>query len=251
MKRNLYETQTYLNEYLFFHYGKPKDFCPYPFAPNVALDFQRRVVEKCLLPVHYRSPTRGLDVGCGVGRSTFELARLVDRALGIDNSKNFIRAAKRMARARSIQIRVKEEGDRFASRTVTLPKHLPKGSVSFRVADAQKLSRVPGRPFHVVLAINLIDRLPNPRKFLSQLPGLVVPGGQLLIASPYTWMKEYTPRNEWLSRGGQSATQALDSTLKPHFKLARRRDLPFLIREHRRKYQWCVSEVSTYIRRAE
>jgi hypothetical protein len=37
--------------------------------------------------------------------------------------------------------------------------------------------------------------------------------------------------------------------LRPHFRLARRGDLPFLIREHRRKYQLVVAEVFTFVRR--
>jgi hypothetical protein len=42
---------------------------------------------------------------------------------------------------------------------------------------------------------------------------------------------------------------ALRRILSPHFKLARRQDLPFLIREHARKYQLGVSEASTWVRR--
>jgi hypothetical protein len=78
--------------------------------------------------------------------------------------------------------------------------------------------------------------------FLTQLPRLVVPGGQLVIASPFSWLKEYTPQREWLTAA------ALEHRLHPHFKLVQRRDLPFVIREHRRKYQLVVSEVLTFKR---
>lgn len=240
---NPYETAQYLNEYLFFHYGNPKEFCPYPFAPREALNFQRRVVRESLLPLRFKSPTSGLDIGCAVGRSTFELTRIVYHALGVDYSRQFIRAAGRMAREHQMNVRVKDEGDIVSTRTVRLPARLTGGSIEFRVGDAQDLSGVPG-PYHVVLAINLIDRLPSPRKFLAQLSALVVPGGQLVLASPFTWMEQFTPRREWI------LSEKLPGLLRPHFRLAQRRDLPFLIREHRRKYQWCVSEVSTYLRTA-
>jgi 2-polyprenyl-3-methyl-5-hydroxy-6-metoxy-1,4-benzoquinol methylase len=241
---NPYETRQYLNEYLFFHYGRPKDFCPYPFAPRDALGFQQRIVNECLLPMRFGSPTRGLDVGCAVGRSTFELGRVVDHALGVDSSRQFIRAARRMAREHEMTIRVKEEGDAFSTHTVRLPARLAGADVEFQVGDAQDLSGISGRPFHVVIAINLIDRLPNPWKFLAQLPALVVPGGQLAIASPFTWMEQFTPRRQWIP------SEQLPALLRPHFRPTRRHDLPFLIREHRRKYQWCVSEVTTYLRTA-
>lgn len=239
---NLYETQSYLNEYLFFHYGKPKNFCPHPLAPKEALNFQQRIVAQCVLPLRFKGLTRGLDIGCAVGRSTFELARVVDEVTGIDYSKNFIRAANQIARKHSIQIRVKEEGDRHSRQTVFLSPSLRRGNASFHVGDARDLRCFSESQFHVVLAINLIDRLPSPQKFLAQLPDLVAQGGQLVLASPFTWMEEYTPRREWID------SRSLPSLLRPHFGLVRRRDLPFLIREHRRKYQWCVSEVSTYVR---
>jgi len=35
-------------------------------------------------------PQRALDVGCGVGRATFELARVYDEVVGIDYRKSFI-----------------------------------------------------------------------------------------------------------------------------------------------------------------
>lgn len=48
--------------------------------------------------------------------------------------------------------------------------------------------------FGCVLAGNLICRLPDPIKFFKRLPSLVVPGGIVVITSPYTWLEEYTPK---------------------------------------------------------
>ena len=64
--------------------------------------------------------------------------------------------------------------------------------VSFTVGDACNLPDV-GR-FGCVFAGNLICRLPDPMKFYSRLPELVVPGGILVITSPYTWLDHYTPK---------------------------------------------------------
>ena len=64
--------------------------------------------------------------------------------------------------------------------------------VSFTVGDACNLPEV-GR-FGCVFAGNLICRLPEPMKFYSRLPELVVPGGILVITSPYTWLEHYTPK---------------------------------------------------------
>ena len=95
---------------------------------------------------------------------------------------------------------------------------------------------------------NLIDRLPDPARCLARLPGMVAEGGWLIITSPYTWLEEYTPREKWLDGGGRGALCALTEKLEPDFELRQALDLPFLIREHRRKYQWSVAEASVWQR---
>ncbi len=96
---------------------------------------------------------------------------------------------------------------------------------------------------------NLIDRLPDPARCLARLPRLVVSGGWLILTSPYTWLEEYTPRDKWLDGGERGTLGALKKILFPIFDPRWTFDLPFLIREHRRKYQWGVAEVSIWRRR--
>ncbi len=243
MTANAYETDRYLNEYLLFHYGEPRDLCPFRVVSPEALRFHARIREECLFPVRASGPTCGLDIGCGVGRFTFELGRVVDRALGIDNSTRFIQAARRMAKRRATAVQIKESGTQFVKRKVALPQPLRQSRVEFRIGDAQRLNALATQAFHVVAALNLLCRLPRPRRFLEQLRRIVLPRGQLVIASPFSWLEEHTPRREWLT------SEEVQNVLQPHFRLVRRRDLPFLIREHRRKYQLVVSEVSVYLRR--
>jgi 2-polyprenyl-3-methyl-5-hydroxy-6-metoxy-1,4-benzoquinol methylase len=103
----------------------------------------------------------------------------------------------------------------------------------------------------VVLAANLICRLPDPEAFLSRLTGLVKPGGQLLLTTPFTWLEDYTPRERWI--GGREphrrSEEELTRRLSGEFRLHRRRDLPFLIREHERKYQLGIALGTCWIRR--
>lgn len=48
-----YETQKLVNEYLLFHYGKPKEVLAYEdFGPNDSVDFPKRCAELCLK--HYK-----------------------------------------------------------------------------------------------------------------------------------------------------------------------------------------------------
>jgi hypothetical protein len=66
-------------------------------------------------------------------------------------------------------------------------------------------------------------------------------------------MQEYTARQNWLGgiTGDASQRNTLDglrSHLEPAFQLEATRDLPFLIREHARKYQWSVAQASLWRR---
>jgi SAM-dependent methyltransferase len=245
---NPYASARYLHEYLLFHYGRPRDICP--FAAGISREvfrFHLRLREECLLPISERReappcPTRGLDLGCGVGRFTFELARVLDEVLGLDSSAPFIRAAKRLAAGRPLTVRVHESGRQFVSRTIA-PPAFRRGVVHFRVADALRLEGLQARAFDVVAAINLLCRLSAPGRFLAQLHRLLRPGGQLLLTSPYSWLGQYTPRRHWLS------SDDLKALLRPRFHLVRRRELPLLIREHARKCQLVIPEVLTFRKR--
>jgi len=240
--KNPYETERYLSEYLLFHYGDPTDQCPFEFVPRSWLQFHDRLRTQCLLPHCSKGSIRALDLGCGVGRFSFELGLIADEVLGIDYSKAFIEAACKMTRKCSIPVTIAESGKAVRKAKAELPRDLQKINVRFETGDAMDLSRWAVKPFQIVAAINLLCRLPSPRKFLTNLYSVVAPGGQLLLASPYSWLEQYTPRNEWLS------SRDVEKLLRKDFKLERRRDLPFVIREHHRKYQLVISEVLTFSR---
>jgi hypothetical protein len=62
-------------------------------------------------------------------------------------------------------------------------------------------------------------------------------------------MESYTPKSEWLTSETESAFQALHRILSPSFELLEQKNLPFLIREHARKYQWSIAEATLWQRR--
>ena len=101
-------------------------------------------------------------------------------------------------------------------------------------------------------AANLIDRLYSPRKFLGAIHERLNPGGILMIASPYTWLEEHTPREEWVGgfkQAGENLTtrDGLQAMLGAHFsQVGEPQEVPFVIRETRRKFQHTLSEVTLW-----
>jgi putative 4-mercaptohistidine N1-methyltranferase len=251
---NIYETDKLLSEYLLFHYGTRSEIVPPPGAEH-ALDYAVRCVLECVNFSGLPEGARALDVGCAVGRSTFELARHCTSVIGIDYSRRFIEAANTIRAQGELAYLRTDEGALTTWLVARRPREIQSERVSFEVGDAMALRTDLGA-FDVVLAANLIDRLGNPAKFLERLPSLVKPGGQLILASPYTWLEEFTPRERWV--GGFEREQmrvgtlaGLRAELEEDFALTDVRDLPFLIREHARKFQFSVAQASVWRRNEE
>ncbi len=242
-----YESDAALEQYLLFHYGTPEQFCPLLPDDRTACGFPARCVSEPLCHRELGGRRRALDLGCAVGRSSLELGRTFDEVIGIDFSERFIAAARQMAEQRRAVVRAPREGAAFDEFRLELPSDLSTGPVRFESGDACNLRPDLGQ-FDLVLMANLIDRLPDPARCLARLPELISSGGWMIITSPYTWLEEYTPRAQWLDGAGRGTLAALGDLLAPAFTFHRTLDLPFLIREHRRKYQWSIAEASVWQR---
>lgn len=243
---NPYESDRLVADYLAFHYGADNG-ATVPL-PREALDFPVRLVRELVDPS--RRCVRALDVGCAVGATSFELARFTDAVVGVDFSHAFIEAARALVRDGRLASSVPIEGRQTAPFDAVVPAGIDRSRVTFFPGDAMALPGDLGT-FDLVVAANLICRLPEPLRFLERLPDLIRPGGQLLLATPFSWLDEYTPEANWLGgrADGARGWDRLGEILSPAFELAFTKDLPFLIREHARKYQYGISLGSRWIRR--
>ncbi|MBX7208315.1 MAG: methyltransferase domain-containing protein [Verrucomicrobiaceae bacterium] len=239
---SIYETRKLLDEYLLFHYGSPREVLPWEFGPHEALGFPIRTVRELIDPA--RAIDSALDLGCAVGRSSFELAAFGAEVTGIDFSVAFIEAARTLQATGSLAYRRLDEAADSTPLVAEVPAHLPRKRVHFETGDATRL-RIDLGSFDVVHAANLLCRLTHPEKLLARLPALVKPCGQLLLATPCTWLEEFTPREHWPA--GPTRDWLL-ARLGEHFTLDHQTDMPFLIREHARKFQWSVALGTRWIR---
>jgi putative 4-mercaptohistidine N1-methyltranferase len=251
---NPYETDPLLSEYLLFHYGSAEEILPYGDGPTDALGFPVRCVRECVDLEGLSSAARGLDVGCAVGRASFELARYCGTVIGVDYSRRFVEAAETLRRAGRLRYDRVDEGLLVTPLVASVPPGVQRQRLVFRHGDAMNLpSDLAG--FDVVIACNLICRLPDPGRFLERLPELVKPAGHLVITTPCTWLGEFTPPESWvggyLENGRRKTTlDGLRERLDLAFHLEETKDLPFLIREHARKFQWSVAQASIWRRHA-
>ena len=136
---DFYETERALAEYLLFHYGSAEQILPWTFGPATALNYPARCVSECLEIARLPGQARALDLGCAVGRSTFELARHCSEVVGIDYSHRFIEVARHLQQHGSMPYAYVEEGHLTTPTTAVVPAEIDRHRVTFEQGDAQAL----------------------------------------------------------------------------------------------------------------
>lgn len=239
-----YETDKLLSEYAEFHYGDT-----YFDVPN----FPKALAELAIAAMGNRPARTALDLGCASGRATFELARHFDHVTGVDFSARFINQGVQLAQQGVLRYTLVDEGELVFYRErslIGLGLEAVKNKVVFQ-GDACNLKPMLAG-FDLILAVNLIDRLYDPARFLQSVHERLNSGGLLLIASPYTWLEEHTRRSAWIGgfkRDGESFStlDGLKAMLGQHFRLVSiPLEVPFVIRETSHKFQHTLSEATIW-----
>ncbi len=248
VRDDVYETDELVAQYCEFHYGDT-----HFGVPNFAV----RCAEICRELTRGREPAKALDLGCATGRASFELAKFCGEVTGIDFSARFIRVCHQLQENGHIRYAIPDEGELVSFREQSLAAlglDAPAGRIEFRQGDAHNL-KPQYTGYDLVLAANLVDRLYDPARFLADIAGRVRAGGLLVLLSPYTWLAEFTPRDKWLGGrkvDGENVTTlaalraALAGAFEPEGEPV---DVPFVIRETRRKHQHTVSQLTAWRRR--
>lgn len=247
---NVYETDEIVSQYLEFHYGEEHFGVP---------NFPVACIEKIKSYIKDRKAERALDIGCATGRASFELAKIFDHVDAVDFSARLIQAPATLQDKGIQRYTIRDEGDLVSYREIKLADfdgyQAVKDKISFLQGDACNLAEK-YTEYDLVFAGNLIDRLYNPRKFLDLIKGRLRPGGVIVLTSPYTWLEEFTARDKWLggfkANTGESYTtlEGLRDALAPEFEmLDAPQDIPFVIRETRRKFQHTLAQMSIWVQK--
>lgn len=249
-----YESDGALAQYLWLHYSTEAEALRSGSLFEFARDFPSRCVSDLIAPYSHKTG-RALDLGCAVGRASFDLSREMDEVVGIDSSALFIATATRVQRGEAVDYSLPIEGDLKEHFVATAPNGAAPGKIRFEQGDALHLRADLGS-FDVVLAANILCRVSEPKKLLAKLMSHVRPGGLLAITTPSTWNHIFTPRENWL--GGFESEHApvctldgLTEALSPSFGMLTRIDMPLLIREHARKFELIIAEGTAWRRTAD
>ncbi len=241
---NPYTTDSIISQYCHFSWGENR------------LGVKNYPSECARLALEYmgdKPKAKAFDIGCAIGRSTFELARDFDEVIGVDFSARFIQEAQKMKEEGTLRYVMPTEGDLEAFHEVKLSDfdlESEAEKVSFWQADACNLKPI-FKNFDLIFAGNLIDRLYDPQKFLESLASRLNEKGVLVLTSPYTWQEESTVKEKWIGgykRDGENVTtlQGLKEILGKEFTLLDVRDVPFVIQETARKHQHTIAQMTVW-----
>ncbi|MDL2269263.1 methyltransferase domain-containing protein [Desulfosarcina sp. OttesenSCG-928-A07] len=147
-----------------------------------------------------RSQTNGLalDVGCAVGRLSFELSATHSRVIGLDTSMAFIRKARDILVRKRLDFDLIVEGHLTEPRGCTLNPDWNLSGVEFIVADAMALPFRKNR-ISTVAAINILEKVPDPIRHLSEVNRVMVEKEALfLFSDPFSWDEAFSRPDRWL-----------------------------------------------------
>jgi len=108
----------------------------------------------------------GLDIGCSIGSSTFELAKRLPFVFGVDLSFSFILKARKIMR------------DKMSK------------NIEFLVSDAINLP-FESNYFQSIVALNLVDRV-DPNNLIISINRCIKDNGKLILIDPYHFVKDNT-----------------------------------------------------------
>ena len=256
-KKDRYETDALLNQYLLFHFGSEEEQRDDEISALVGHPQVQQFVPATVALVKQFAGRRGrvLDLGCAVGRASFDLSSSFADVIGLDFSQAFIDAANTIKHIGHMDY-VRHDSGRFSTALrATLDEGVQRERIQFVRGDACALNApalrqaVNMKGFDAVLLSNLLCRLPDPAACLRQFveeDTLLNAGGVLVIVSPNSWMEQYTPADKFIDGPSNAAALQKLGALLPGFTLVHEGNLPFMIREHRRKYEYIVSQVSVW-----
>ena len=187
-----------------------------------------------------------LDLGCSLGRTTFELAEMTGEwVLGADLNFSMLRVASQALRTGRVEYPQRRVGVVYDRRTVEVPfgGH-PR--VDFWQVDAMALP-FPNAAFSMMTSINVLDCLPVPMQHLHSLGTLVAPDGSVLLSTPFDWSPNASPVEAWIGGhgqrnevGGSSETWlerllcGADGVPGHGWRICGKEDIPWTVRIHAR-----------------
>jgi len=189
----------HLSTYTFDHYGDldSNENEDAPTLPGSVVN----LLKEGLAGLENKVDGPAIDLGCAVGRTSFELARTVDDLIvGIDLNFAMLRTAAAILHQGRVVYPRRRVGIVFDKREFAAALE-GASKVDFWACDATCLPFA-DESFSLAASLNVIDCVQSPYDHLKELGRILKHKGGSLLSAPYDWNVNATPAEAWL--GGHS-----------------------------------------------
>lgn len=152
-------------------------------------------------------PTEGavLDMGCSVGRSSFELAQRTGQlVLGVDVNFSMLRLAQGVLKKGLVRFPKRRIGLVYERREFPV-SFSAADNVDFWACDAQAPPFADGA-FGLVVGLQVLDAVASPVGLLEAISRSLKPAGSAVLATPYDWSPRVTAIEAWIGGHSQRGT---------------------------------------------
>lgn len=243
---NSFETDEAICQQLDSHYGEPVMSLPlYP----------KQLAQEVMTYVNLQGVAKSkvLDLGCGVGRCSFELAAYFERVDGVDFSAGLIQHPVKLQQKHRVRYTIEQSGDVLDYNEVDL-KNLGLGEsvdkVNFSQGDASNLKNI-FNGYDAIVLQNSLERTYDPQQLLQTLATRLNKGGLLFIASDYNFSEQHTEKQKWLSGikvNGENVVgiDGLHAILSPTFELVDDKELTRVVKKNQRNFAVSQCQLSVW-----
>ncbi|MCD6184418.1 MAG: methyltransferase domain-containing protein [Deltaproteobacteria bacterium] len=159
-----------------------------------------------------------LDIGCSVGRLSFELSKTHSNVVGIDTSIAFIEKARELLRNKKLKFDMIMEGLITEKRSCEFNDDWNFDRVEFIVADALAIP-FPGNFFSTVTSINILEKVSSPIRHLMDINRVLSETESMFVFSdPFSWDETVSPPEHWLggvtSGNGSGKHRGIDTVIR-------------------------------------
>ena len=238
----LYEETSAVSSYLWSHYA---DILHEPEANHAYTTWAGHLASGNFL---------GLDVGCAVGRLTFELSKKNNFAIGLDRSFSFIQLARKLLIERKLDFSLINEGRLSEQKTIIFDNRWRFDKIEFIVGDALAIPFAQNS-FSLLTSLNVLDKVSKPLEHLFEINRIAKnKNTRFLFSDPFSWSLDSARQADWL--GGKTngkysgkgidnvrlLLQGKDKIILPPWNIEHQGSVWWKIRNHRNHYEMIRSE---------
>jgi uncharacterized protein YbaR (Trm112 family)/SAM-dependent methyltransferase len=190
----------YLSIYLDAHFGDYAVPPPDGPEPGCGGTMQWQAVEARKLVTVERT----VELGCGVGRGLHALSQGAELTVGVEMNFAALLYAHWILRGETVRYARRSIGRHYSPASIHVPA-VSSTSVQLICGDALDPPLAP-ESFQRVVSLNVLDSLQSAPQHLAVVDGLCVPGGEVLVASPFAWQSGVVAEEGRLGGADPAAT---------------------------------------------